>query len=401
MVIKADTKYKLKKVLEELEPIRGRGTELVSVYCPHDYDVQEIINQLREEEAEAENIKSKRTRKNVKAALSKIVERLQTFPRTPDNGLAVFCGDVSESEGKTDIEIWDIEPPEPLQIKLYRCGKEFVLDNLQDMLKESESYGMLVIDTSEADIGVLKGKRIVPKQHIESRVPGKSKPGGQSAQRFERIRRGLLEEYLKKVSERVKNVFDIDELKGLLVGGPGPLKEKFVKGGYLPNKVKDKIISLESTSYTGKQGFEELLERSQGQLRDTKMQKEKELMKDFFDQLRENGKVTYGLKSVLKAIELGAVETVLMSEGLELKKAEFECDCGHSGAEYVEPEETAECPECGAELEVKRSVNIFDTLEEEVENIGGEIVTISRDTREGEQLFQMGGLAALLRFRIE
>lgn len=400
MVIKADTRYKLKKVLKELRPIRGRGTELVTVYCPHDYDIQEIINQLREEEAEAENIKSKRTRKNVKSALSKMVERLQSYPRTPDNGVAVFCGNVSEKEGKTDVKIWDIEPPEPVRVKLYRCGKEFVLDNLEQMLEETESYGMLVIDTSEADIGVLKGKRVEPKQHIESMVPGKSKPGGQSAQRFERVRRGLLDDYLKNVSERIKSVFDLDELKGLLIGGPGPLKEKLVNDDYLPKKVQDKIIAVESTSYTGQQGFEELLERSQEQLQETKMQKERELMKKFFNELREGGKVAYGLESVLRSIKLGAAEKLLMSEEVDFEAGKFVCDCGWQGVKLYEGEKL-ECPECGLEIEPEEDRGVFEVLEEKIENIGGEIVVVSRDTREGEQLYQMGGIAALLRFKIE
>ncbi|MFP4045853.1 MAG: peptide chain release factor aRF-1 [Candidatus Aenigmatarchaeota archaeon] len=380
MVIKADTKYKLKKLIEKLDSIRGRGTELVSIYCPHDYDLQEIVNQLREEKGEAQNIKSKRTRKNVEAALSKLVDHLKQYERTPDNGMAAFCGNVSENNSKTDVQLWDIEPPEPITTKLYRCGKEFKLGPLKEMLVESEEYGLLVLDTSEADFGVLQGSRVVPKQHITSIVPGKSKPGGQSAQRYDRVREGLLDDYLKQVGELAGKIFSSDELKGLLVGGPGPIKEKLVDEGHLPHDIKEKIIAIKSTGYTGEQGFQELMRKSRQQLKETKLQEEKDLVEKVLNRLREDGKVAYGLQQVLKSIELGAAETILVSEDLEWEDVPTDDDRLPKGYEEKD---------------------IVKVLEKMVEDVGGELKTISRDTQEGEQLYEMGGVAALLRFRIQ
>lgn len=400
MVIKADSKRRLKEIVEKLDSIRGRGTELVTIYCPHDYDIQEIINQLREEEAEASNIKSKRTRKNVQSALSKMVDHLKEFERTPDNGVAVFCGNVSQKEGSTDIKLWDVEPFEPIDVKLYRCGKEFKLGPLKEMLQEGEEYGMIVIDTNEADLGVLKGKKVVPKQRITSLVPGKSKPGGQSAARFERVREGLLDDYLKNVAETAKQVFDTEEMKGVIVGGPGPIKEKFVNDDYLPQSFRDEIVSVNSTSYTGEQGFEELLKRSREQLKETEMEEEKELLREVFDRLRDGGKVAYGVDQVLRALEMGAVEKVIVSEDLDKKKLGYVCECGNEEEKIVDGDCEEVCSECGEEIDVgaKALVEIF---EEKADNTGAEVEFVSTDTSEGEQLYQMGGVAAFLRFRIE
>jgi len=399
MVIKADDKRKLKKLVEKLDSIRGRGTELITIYCPYDYELKEIVNQLRQEEAEADNIKSKRTRKNVKSALSKMVDHLKEFERTPDNGLAVFCGNVSQQEGKTDIELWDIEPFEPVNIKLYRCGKEFKLDPLKDMLQEGAEYGMIVMDTNDADLGVLKGKRVVPKQHISSLVPGKSKPGGQSAARFERVREGLLEDYLKDVGEAAKQVFDHEELKGFIVGGPGPIKEKFVDGGYLPSSFEDEIVSIKSTSYTGDQGFEELLKKSREELKETELNEEKQTIQEIFDRLREGGKVAYGIEQVFRALKMGAVERVVVSEALDKKQVRASCDCGYEEEEITDEFE-GECPECGEDLEVEER-SLIDVIEEKAENTGASVELVSTDTSEGEQLYKMGGVAAFLRFKIE
>ena len=400
MVIKADSKRRLKELIEKLDSIRGRGTELITVYCPHDYELREIVQQLREEEAEAGNIKSKRTRKNVKSALSKMVDHLKEFERTPDNGLAVFCGNVSQKEGKTDIKLWDIEPFEPIEIKLYRCGKEFKLDPLKGMLQEGEEYGMIVIDTSEADLGVLKGKRVVPKHHLSSLVPGKSKPGGQSAARFERVREGLLEDFLNSVAEASKKVFDIEELKGLVVGGPGPIKERFAEGDYLSRKYKDSILTVKSTSYTGGQGFEELLKRSKEELKETELEEEKELIQEVFNRLREGGKVAYGVDQVLRSLELGAAEKLIISEELEVKKKKASCGCGYSEEKIGEDLSKENCPQCGEELKVEEK-SLFEVLKDRAEDTGAEVELVSTDTSEGEQLQKMGGVAAFLRFRIE
>ncbi|MEM1798403.1 MAG: peptide chain release factor 1, partial [Candidatus Jordarchaeales archaeon] len=57
-------KYKLRKLIEELEAKKGQHTELISLYIPPDRNISDVMNNLREEYSTAANIKSKRTRKN-------------------------------------------------------------------------------------------------------------------------------------------------------------------------------------------------------------------------------------------------------------------------------------------------------------------------------------------------
>ncbi|MDK2854649.1 MAG: peptide chain release factor subunit 1, partial [Thermococcaceae archaeon] len=102
--------YELKKKVEELKKIRGRGTELVSLYIPAGYDINKVMQQLREEYGTAQNIKSKTTRKNVLGALERAMQHLKLYKQTPENGLALFVGNVSEQEGVTDIQLFAIIP---------------------------------------------------------------------------------------------------------------------------------------------------------------------------------------------------------------------------------------------------------------------------------------------------
>lgn len=238
-------RLKLRKLLKQLGAIKGRHTELVSVYIPAGYSLHEMTNQLRQEQSTSENIKSKPVRKNVTTALEKIMRHLQLYKRNPDNGLAIFCGNVSQKEGTESIELFAIETPEPVKVKMYWCDQRFVLEPLEEMIAEKEIYGIMCLDRSEADIGLLVGKKLEPAIHMESIVPGKTRAGGQSSARFERVREGLLNDWLKKVGEAANKFFgEHKETIGILLGGPGPIKEFFLKEDYVHTDVKKRFSEL-------------------------------------------------------------------------------------------------------------------------------------------------------------
>src|SRR3989344_8906061 len=216
--ITAKSAYKLKKLIQKLKAIKGRHTELVTVYVPMGYNLIETINQLKQEQSTAENIKSKSVMKNVTASLDKIIRHLQLYKKTPEHGLALFAGNISEKEGSTDIEIFAIEPPEPIKVKMYWCDQRFVLEPLQEMVEEKEIYGIINLDKSDADIALLIGKKLESLVHMESIVPGKTRAGGQSSARFSRIREGLLNDWFKEIGEVSNKIFEQHpEVIGILV----------------------------------------------------------------------------------------------------------------------------------------------------------------------------------------
>lgn len=172
-------KHKLKKFIRTLELIRGRHTELVSVYIPSGYDLNKIINHISQEQGTASNIKDKTTRTHVTDSLERMIRHLRLYKCTPPNGLAVFSGDASEREGKPDIQVWSIEPPQPINTRLYRCEQTFQLDILKEMMEVKEVFGIVTLDRRECTIGLLKGTQITSLDNITSRVPGKVKAGGQ------------------------------------------------------------------------------------------------------------------------------------------------------------------------------------------------------------------------------
>ncbi|HIH15439.1 MAG: Peptide chain release factor subunit 1 [archaeon GW2011_AR17] len=495
MAINTKEKQKLKRFVRSLEKIRGRHTELVSVYVPADYEMIKIIQHLQQEQGTASNIKDKTTQQHVIDSLERMIRHLRLYKKTPENGLAIFSGNVSDKEGKSDIQVFSIEPPLPLRMRLYRCDQTFVLDILSDMADIKETFGLIVLDKREANIGLLKGTQVQELTDMTSAVPGKTRAGGQclhpetavllddgqwvpleeiekgdkvmsydftkkefvpsevletwtveknkiykitvndsviiasadhifflhdgnekaaelleegmqlldedgngieikkiiieekeipliditvaqgnfiaegvvvhnSAQRFARIREEATKEFFNRISDAAnKSFLEIKELKGILVGGPGMTKNHFLDEGFLNEQLKRKVISIQDLSYTGEFGLKELVDKSKDVLAKEAITEEREIMNKFFKLLAtEPNKVAYGIHEVERALEMGAVEKLLVSETLDDDKAEeYERRADASGAEYI---------------------------------------VISTDTSEGEQLRDLGKIAAILRFSL-
>ena len=365
MNITEKQKHELKKFIKQLESHRGRHTELVTVYIPADYDMNKIINHLSQEQGTATNIKSASTRKNVISSLERMIQHLRLFKKTPPNGLAVFSGNISPKEGQEDFKVFSLEPPVPLNTRIYRCDKEFQLDLLREMLEAKEVYGLVVIDRRDANIALLKGKAIVPLLKTHSHVPGKTKAGGQSSQRFARIREGALKDHYKKIAEYMKEQFlGMKSLKGIIVGGPGPTKYDFIDTGYITTEVKNKIIGIKDLGYTEEFGLQELVDKSQDILANEEIADEKKVMGEFFDLLaKKPNMASYGEKEVMQNLKNGVVDKLLLSEELEDEKIE----------------------------EFEKEAKAFSSI----------VKIISTETREGVQLKEIGKVAAILRYEVQ
>jgi len=364
MALAASERYALKKFIKELDQYRAAHTEFVTVYVPVGYDLVKIIQHLAQEQGTATNIKSAQTRNNVIDALERMIQHLRIVQRTPPHGLAAFSGNILSREGKTDVRVWSIEPPVPLNTRSYMCDKNFDLEILRQMLQEKEVFGLVIVDARDAFIALLRGKTIVPLVKTHSHIPGKMKAGGQSAVRFARNREIAVKEHFKKVADHMKEqFFGMDGLKGILVGGPGPTKYEFVEGNTITTDLKKKIIGIRDLSYTDEFGLNELVDKSQDVLAAEEIADEKKIMNLFFEKLAKNPKiVTYGEENTRKAIELGAVDVLLLSEALD-----------------------------------ETLMDAYDAL---ARQYGTTVKIISTETREGVQLKELGKIASILRYEV-
>ena len=360
---------------------------------------------MREELSQSANIKSKQTKKNVQSAIEVIMQRLKLFPRPPEKGLVMFVGMIPRGgPGTEKMETYVFEPPEPIKTYIYHCNSEFYLEPLQEMLEEKETYGLAVLDRKEATIATLKGKRIDILKTLTSGVPGKHKAGGQSQRRFDRLIDLAAHEFLKRIGDHMNEAFlQIEDLKGIILGGPGHTKDEFLNGDYLHHELKKKVITTVDTSYTGEFGIREVIDKSMDVLSEIDVMREKKLVQRFLRELiNEDGLASYGEREVRNHLQMGAVEVLLLSEDLKYQRGTYECaSCGHRMEKTGKDlSDTDKCPECNDQMRITGRRDMIDDLVEMAEEVGTEVEIISTETEEGMQLLRaFGGIGAILRYR--
>jgi peptide chain release factor subunit 1 len=406
-------KYDLKRKIEEIKQCRGRHTELISLYVPPDKQIFDVTAYLRNEYSQSQNIKSKTTMKNVLSAIDSIMNRLKQLKQPPENGIVFFVGHKSVGSDKTDMVAYIIEPPMPIVTFLYRCDSEFYTEPLEQMLHEKEVYGLLLIDRRECTVGLLRGNRIELLKHMTSQVPGKHGRGGQSQRRFERLTEIAAHEWFVKCGEKASEIFlGEKEIKGILVGGPGPTKQYFIDENYLHYEIQEKIVDKFDTGYTDEYGLRELVSTASETMVNLKVAKEKKLMKNFLKEVTKTEKniAVYGENQVRKALEIGAVDTLLLSEKLRKYRVTLKCSsCNYSEKRTISEDDLKDfkppiCPKCenSSTMEIVEKVDLIDELSDLAEKTSCTVELISPGSEEGDSLYSaFSGLAGILRYPLD
>ncbi|WP_435319714.1 peptide chain release factor aRF-1 [Haloarchaeobius sp. TZWSO28] len=396
-------KYEFQKVIEELQDYEGSGTQLVSIYVPEDKQISDVVAHVTQEHSEAANIKSKQTRTNVQDALTSIKDRLRYYKNPPENGMVLFSGAIDAGGGQTDMVTKVLEgPPQPVESFRYHCDSAFLTEPLEHMLADQGLYGLIVLDRREANVGWLKGKRVVPVKSASSLVPGKQRKGGQSAQRFARLRLEAIDNFYQEVAEMANELFvpERHEMDGVLVGGPSPTKDEFMDGEYLHHEVQDIVLGKFDVAYTDESGLKDLVDAGQEVLADAEIMEDKELMETFFKQLHNGNKATYGFEPTRQNLVMGSVETLLISEDLRDDVAVYDCG-GTEEYEVVDHRKNTPTHQCedGTEVEAEKREDVIEFLMNIADQRGTDTKFISTDFEKGEQLLNaFGGIAGILRY---
>ena len=406
--------YKIRKTIEELSKIAGRGTELITVYIPKGKQLHEVITILREEQGTADNIKSDLTRTHVVDSLSKVVQRLKLYKKTPERGLAIFCGalprEVGGPPGSEVVKAFEIDPPKDMQTFLYRCDDHFHVDILKNMLKDENMIGFLAVDAKDAGWGLLHGDKIEVLKETSSGVAGKHRQGGQSAKRFQKLREMELTYYFNRLATITREYFiDIYPIKGLIISGPGPTKEEFINNNYLEYRLQNMIIATIDASYSGSEGIREAFAKSSDILSNFRMVEEKQIVEKLFNEINNNtGLGIYGLDDIINHLKNNIVDKIIITDNTELYRIESKCKkCEHIQEKIVErikviPTKTelqnSSCPSCQS-----TDINVFD--QDIIDYIailalktGTTVEVISGVSEHGTMLASIGKTGAILRY---
>jgi peptide chain release factor subunit 1 len=408
--------YKTKKLLDLLKSKKGFHTELISLYIPPDRKLSDVTNYLKNEVSESQNIKSKLTRKNVLDSIATLQGQLIKIKEVPENGLVMFSGAIPQSNtaGTEKNELYIIDPPEKIITFRYHCASEFLLWPLEEMLKPKETYGLIAIGRQESAFGYVRGNHVEVIREFTSGIHGKHSAGGQSQRRFERLIEEGEKQFYRRISEEISKTFlSMEDLRGIFVGGPGPSKEKFVNDESLDYRLREKILDVVDIGYSGSEGIRALIDKVKDKIEDVKYIKEKQIMQRFLKELsNDTGLVSYGIEEVQKALNIGAVDTLILSEKLDLYHIKVKCsNCGYSEI-YSEREQKLDnlessikdksCPNCNStSFNIDEKILMVEELGTVAETMGTEVMIISTETEEGEMLYStFGGIVGILRFKL-
>jgi len=402
--------WKIKKLIKSLEAARGNGTSMISLIIPPKDQISRVSKMLGDEFGTASNIKSRVNRLSVLSAITSTQQRLKLYNRVPTNGLVIYCGTIMTDEGKERKVNIDFEPFKPINTSLYLCDNKFHTQALNELLESDDKFGFIVIDGNGALFGTLSGnsREVLHKFSVD--LPKKHGRGGQSALRFARLRLEKRHNYVRKVAEMSVQFFITGEkanVTGMILAGLADFKNELAQSDMFDPRLQAKIIKIVDVSYGGDNGFNQAIELSSEVLTNVKFIQEKKLISKYFDEIaQDSGKYCFGVKDTLYALDLGAVETLIVWEGLETNRYQLRNNStGELKVLHLNKDQEKDAAlfnENGVELEVLDKTSLLEYFANNYKKFGATLEFVTNKSREGSQFCKgFGGIGGLLRYRVD
>jgi peptide chain release factor subunit 1 len=108
---------------------------------------------------------------------------------------------------------------------------------------------------------------------------------------------------------------------GLILAGSADFKTELSQSDMFDPRLQTKVLNVVDVSYGGDNGFNQAIELSAEILANVKFIQEKRLIGKYFDEIsQDTGKYVFGIDDTLKALEMGAVETLIVWENLDTNR---------------------------------------------------------------------------------
>jgi peptide chain release factor subunit 1 len=380
----------------------SNGTSMISLIIPPKDQVARISKMLADEYGTASNIKSRVNRLSVLGAITSVQARLKLYNRVPPNGLVIYCGTILTDDGKEKKVNIDFEPFKPINTSLYLCDNKFHTEALQALLTDDNKFGFVIMDGNGALFGTLQGntREVLHKFTVD--LPKKHGRGGQSALRFARLRMEKRHNYVRKVAETSVEMFirnDKVAVTGLILAGSADFKTELGQSDMFDQRLQAKIIKTVDVSYGGENGFNQAIELSTDALQNVKFVQEKKLIGVFFDEIsQDSGKYVFGVQDTLQGLEMGAVETLICWENLDITHLRLKKADGLEKVLNLRPDQMAVNthlidPDTGTEMELLESVPLLEWLANNYKNFGATLEIVTDRSQEGAQFVRgFGGI---------
>jgi peptide chain release factor subunit 1 len=403
--------WKIKKLIKSLEAARGNGTSMISLIIPPKDQVSRVAKMLGDEFGTASNIKSRVNRLSVLGAITSTQNRLKLYNRVPNNGLVIYCGTIMTAEGKEKKVNIDFEPFKPINTSLYLCDNKFHTEPLNELLESDEKFGFIVIDGNGALFGVLAGNTRTVLHRVSVDLPKKHGRGGQSALRFARLRMEKRHNYVRKVAELSVQFFitnDKANVSGLIVAGSADFKSELSASDMFDPRLRNIILKIVDVSYGGDNGFNQAIELSAEVLQNVKFVQEKKLITTFFEEIsQDTGKYCFGVDDTLRALDIGAVHTLIVWENLDVTRYQIKNPAGEKDiilflTKEQEKDTSNFRGEDGADLEIIEAMPLVEWFANNYKNFGATLEFVTNRSQEGSQFCKgFGGIGGILRYKVD
>ena len=405
--------FKVKKLIKNLEAAKGNGTSMISLIIPPGTQISQISKMLADEYGTASNIKSRVNRLSVLGAITSTQQRLKLYNKCPKNGLVMYCGTVMTDEGKEKKVNIDFEPFKPINTSLYLCDNKFHTEDLNELLMDDEAFGFIVMDGNGSLYGTVQGsaREVLHKFSVD--LPKKHGRGGQSALRFARLRLEKRHNYVRKVAELATQLFvpngQKPNIQGLILAGSADFKSELMRSDLFDQRLSKIVIKMVDVSYGGENGFNQAIEYSADTLGAVKLMKEKKLLQKYMDEIsQDTGKYCFMIEDTLKALDLGAVEDLIVWENLDINRYVLRNSSSgderivHLNPEQEKNESFFHDPENGVELEVVEKEAMVEWLANHYKEFGCNLEYVTDRSGEGTQFVKgFGGIRGILRWKVD
>ena len=404
--------WKIKRLIKSLEAARGNGTSMISLIIPPKDQISRVAKMLADEFGTASNIKSRVNRLSVLGAITSVQQRLKLYSKVPPKGLVIYCGTIVTDEGKEKKVNIDFEPFKPINTSLYLCDNKFHTEALSALLADDNKFGFIIMDGNGALFGTLCGNTRDVLHKFTVDLPKKHGRGGQSALRFARLRLEKRHNYVRKVAETAVQLFvsqDRPNVEGLILAGSADFKTELSQSDMFDQRLQCKILKVVDVSYGGENGFNQAIELSAEVLSNVKFIQEKRLIGRYFDEIsQDTGKYCFGVDDTLKALEMGAVDILIVWENADITRFTLR---SHANDEDIvlhlsslqEHDKTFFIDkETGVELELVDRLPLLEWLANNYKTFGAALEIVTDRSQEGSQFCKgFGGIGGILRYKVD
>uniref|UniRef100_A0A2K6MW65 Eukaryotic peptide chain release factor subunit 1 n=1 Tax=Rhinopithecus bieti TaxID=61621 RepID=A0A2K6MW65_RHIBE len=277
------------------------------------------------------------TASNIKAGINPITsiqQRLKLYNKVPPDGLVVYCGTTVTEEGKE---------------KKGNDSKFGFVETLREVLHK------FTVD--------------LPKKHS----------GGQLALRFACLKMEKRHNHVQKVAETAVQLFisgDKMNVAGLVLAGSADFE--LSQSGMFDQRLQQKVLKLVVISYGGENGFNQATELSTEVLS------------------KDTPKYCFGVEDTLKALEMGAVEILMVYENLDIMTYVLHCQDQEKDKSHFTDKET------GQEHELIESTPLLEWFANNYKKFAATLEIVTDKTQEGSWFVKgSGGTGGILRYRAD